>query len=164
MTTTDVAENWRDLVDQLTPEQLERMEHYDADPDYMVRMYCTGDAWDSESLLACARDMVRENKAVEAIGDVPWPPDAVSVEEWVDAVSPEPWRPFKIAIRKVGDVEVQSSGLQGLNGADDREITVHGMHPDDPLNAESARALAAVLLAAAEDLERAEANGWNRPR
>jgi hypothetical protein len=157
MTTAQDTETWRDLIDQLTPEQTERLERYASDPDYMVRVYGEPHVWDDTSLLDAARRMARENNAVKAIGEVPWPPDAISVGEWTDADSPEPFRGFEIAARHVDkDVEVQSSGFQYLNGADEREITIHGADPYTPLNAESARALAAALIAAAEDLENAQ--------
>jgi hypothetical protein len=87
------------------------------------------------------------------------PPPGVSVAgDWGDE---EPCRIIYGQRHDIGAVVI-GAWDRSSQQTDEREICVHGGHPDNPLSAAEAHAFAAALIAAAEDLERADAEGWNR--
>jgi hypothetical protein len=72
----DNATGWRDLADQLTPEQIAELE-------YCEREQIPPGLADAEHQLNCARAMARENIIQALCADIPAPPGAVGrVYDW----------------------------------------------------------------------------------
>ncbi|SBS79254.1 conserved hypothetical protein [uncultured Mycobacterium sp.] len=144
------AITWRDIADQLTPDQVEKLttlESTSRSPADEV----------AEGLLEAARETAAANVVNSVIfGDVERPSDArrfcVFSDEMVeDGV----WtRSFDGTQRKVADVEVYISGLQYADGRVERTI---GIEARDEYDSETARRLAAALLEAADEVDRLSA-------
>lgn len=153
MTPENTTRSWRDVADQLTPEQIEQLEERERDPGSTACL--TGKPehrWDDDNLLDCARHYSRNNLAAAMIDDVPAPAGAVKVYGWEDPDSPDAFRPFEIACHKVGvGIEVELRGTQDLDGSVAHEIRVQ---TPEVLTAESARELAATLVETADEIDR----------
>ena len=163
MTPENTARSWRALADQLTPEQAEWLEERERDPDSLVRL--TGNPEyrvDDDSLLLSARRYARDNLAAAMIGDVPAPAGAVKLCEWDDPDTQDAFRLFWGATRSVrladdAEIGVIIRGTQSADGTvEERGILIEG-GSDDPMTTDAARRLAAALLEAADDIDRAAA-------
>lgn len=142
---------WRDLCDQLTPEQIDTLIRYERES--------TGSMGRAE-LLAVARGYGDCNVIDAMIGPVAAPAGAVIVDEWCDALTPYAYRVFHVhtwtipVTYSAGDgVDVTIQGTQKANGkVDEHGIRVTG-GPHDLITPEEARGLAAALVAAADEID-----------
>jgi hypothetical protein len=108
------------------------------------------------------------------IPDVPVPAGAVTVHEWYDPgapfgilpmnYGPDTQRTFNGTNRGIpverrtghhDDIEVAIYGEQYADGRIVREIGVYELHSDSPITSGEARALAATLIEAADEID-----GW----
>ena len=150
----DNATSWRDLADQLTPEQISRLENM-------------RDGWSKDTgpaeirlcLLVIARDMAQTNLADGYYSHVPLPAGAVKVHEWDDRNEQVgAFRYFTGTSRVVDrddrddDIDVLIEGTQYPDGSVDRLIGIHSLD-DGPLTIGQARQLARALIAAADETE-----------
>jgi hypothetical protein len=142
LTTPDnTATNWRDLADQLTPEQIEKLARMEQ------RSRMTADET-AGMLLVGARELATGNVVDQvAFGGIEPPSDATRccIEEggagaWV--------RSFDGTARKVDDAEVFISGRQFEDGRTVREI---GIDARGDYDAATARRIAAIE--AADEIE-----------
>lgn len=166
--------SWRDLADQLTPEQtVELGELEDAYRHRYARpWWSTVPRTNTEIaavILARAREHAADNLEDALIGEVPIPP-GVNADTWQDD-GPMPYRTLMGANRKVpgwtpGDghldeVLVGTTAVQFADGHLDDGTEVEPPHvyvqmnSDHGLTSAEARGLAAVLLAAADEID-----GW----
>lgn len=161
MTPENPARRWRDLSNELTPEQVQFLEERESDPDVLVRI--TGNPEyrvDDDILLFSARRYAGDNLAAAMIDDVPDPAGAVKVSGWEDPDTPGAFRLFFGTTRTVelghGDgIDVTIRGAQSRDGSvEERGILVNG-GSDDPMTTDAARGLAAVLLEAVDEID-----GW----
>lgn len=151
MTTTpdDTATTWRDLADQLTPEQVasyERTEQY-------FRGHGIPGGTATATLLDYARCDVGGNLADAAYGDVPAPPGSVSVDKWMDhsdfgLARGVVWREFS-----EGGLSVDIDGWQKCDGTAVPEISLY-LDEGQKLTSSQARSLAVLLVRAADELDR----------
>jgi hypothetical protein len=139
-TTPENVTSWRDLTDQLTPEEIAGIE----------AMELAGET--RGNLLVVARSSASARLAVNMIGDVPPPRGAVRVYEWDDLNTAEVHRSFDLASWDIdGDeIAVDLSGRQYTDGRADLEVLVH---LDAALTLAEARQLGMALLAAADNGE-----------
>jgi hypothetical protein len=148
----NAATTWRDLADQLTPEQVEKLaaieRHSDMPADEMTA-----------TLLNGAREWATCNVVDHvAFGDVEPPPDATHC--YLEEMHPGAWaRCFDGTERKVcwsgacgvvSDVQVFISGQQYQDGHTVRSI---GIDARDDYDAATARRIAAAIIAAADEIE-----------
>lgn len=150
MTTTpdNPATTWRDLTDQLTPEQVEsyeRTEHY-------LRDNGIPSATTAAALLEYARGDVGGNLADAAYGDVPAPPGAISVDKWMDHAEfglarGVVWREFHGP-----DLYVDIDGWQKCDGTAVPEISLY-LDEGQKLTSSQARTLVVLLVQAADALD-----------
>jgi hypothetical protein len=155
MTTThdDTATTWRDLADQLTPEQIQMLTDREAD-EVANEVKWRGDGnWLAKWLVAQARDCAQTNLTERLhFGHLPRPADAVAVYAVVELGDGIEWsRVFAGTKREVGDVSVRINGTQyaELSVTVDRPFTDCGI-----LEPSAARDLAAALIEAADEMER----------
>lgn len=145
------ATSWRDIADQLTPEQITRLEGFELDnPDTVETR---------TSLLATARDWAVSNVASVAVyGGVPTPAGAVKVGPPSLDDDLGIWqRAFSGTTRTVGDFDVCIEGEQMPSGEADRWIAFDAESVPavgGTLTAHLARLLAAALVEAADELDR----------
>ena len=145
-TTHDDAATWRDLTDQLTPKQIAEMEYCEREG---IPPGLTG----PQHQLNCARMMARENMTQALCADIPTPPDAVQVyagEEWS---GDRQGRMFVVATHTVDGVTVEIVGIQFSDGTVERHILTSGDGLEQ-MTAAQARQLAALLVEAADELDR----------
>ena len=77
------ATSWRDLADELTPEQVEDLEDYDRKTNEFVAALIGPPPFDPrEAVLRIARRYATENMMDALIGDVPTPAGADFVDTW----------------------------------------------------------------------------------
>ncbi|OLP00209.1 hypothetical protein BVU76_21715 [Mycolicibacterium porcinum] len=148
MTSPDnTATSWRDLADQLTTEQRERLEQ-------MERAYTPASAdavaW---MLLDHARDHARDN-LVDAMrfGHVARPAGATYVWHWEQDEHGQWFRQFEGTGRKIGGFSVSIDGRQYPDGSVFRTIAVQGDDREE-FDLAGARQFAAELIAAADEIE-----------
>ena len=143
----DTAATWRDLADQLTPAQIARFERYET---------LAVDADIAADLLTEARAEATQNLG-DTLFDVPVPAGAEQVEHWEDDGTGTWTRRLSMSSRSVkrpgADSTVYVDGVQASDGtvqwslfvvADDRK----------PFTAALARRFAAMLVEAADELDR----------
>jgi hypothetical protein len=137
MTTT-----WRDIADQLRPEQiaqLERDEH--------------GSDASAGALLHIAREMAAANMTIDKwYNHIEAPADAVRVGEWVADQGLRYERVFECATRVVAHVSVIVCGHQ-LSGGDTVRAVMLLADDAHTLTPAQARELASALVAAADEAE-----------
>lgn len=150
MTTTpdNTATTWRDLADQLTPEQVER---YERTEQYFRSQGIPGDTARA-SLLDFARRDSDGNLADAAYGDVPVPPESISVDKWMNHADfglarGVVWREFHEP-----DLYVDIDGWQKCDGTVLPEISLY-LDEGQKLTSSQARALAVLLVQAADELD-----------
>lgn len=151
----DNATTWRDLTDQLTPEQVRRFEHHERlalnsiaagrnpneTADDIARGFLTEARWEAEQNLT------------DAMISVPVPPGAESAEHWGDGA--DGWTRMLHGPSRVVegfDATVYRTGLQTQDGAVTWSLYVHVADSDD-MTAAQVRQLAAALVEAADELE-----------
>ncbi|OHV03947.1 hypothetical protein [Mycobacterium talmoniae] len=149
MTSIEEATSWRDLADQLTPDQVAGLQQWDSNPRSMRH---------DAALLGCARDFAKRNLLHTVHHDVPPPPDASSVSDWENPSDGDEACRFFIGTVRGTTVRVESFGFQSPGGdVKHRGIFIADRTADDhvtiEIDADVARRLAADLLAAAAELD-----------
>lgn len=139
MTTTDNnAQTWKDLADQLTPEQIE---------NFAAAAHRT-----PEDLLEAARHWAGQNMLQHTMADVAAPAGTTKTSPWYHdgeitnrAISAGCW--------DIGNVTAEISGEQTADGAATWHIEVRESDSFGEITAKQARELALVLLDAADKLD-----------
>ncbi len=151
-TTVTTPQAWRDLADQLTPEQIARLEYYER----------SDEPAEPRVLKIFAENFIWRDDLAARYSDVPRPADAVDVDDW-DATNwddPEdgegPVRCFSGTRRVVecnssDDARVAIDGLQYADGRVERAIRISDA---EDLTSGLAREIARALIAAADEMER----------
>lgn len=149
----DNATTWRDLVDQLTPKQvdgLEQTERRFADSGIVEHPEAQA------SLLGFAREYAQTNLADAAFADVPLPPGARTDDEsWCkDLQNGGYGRSLEWAtFGERSDINVGIDGWQRTDGSFTRYIGLWGIDEGRALTAAQARQIAALLLQAADAMD-----------
>lgn len=172
MTTTpeNAAASWRDLADQLTPEQVAKLD--DSEKGYRYRATLPQPPWstaprsgpESEALLlSFARRYACDNLVEATTPTIDPPVGATACDIWQEH-DPLPYRVVFGAFRMVTDhaAVVSSSAVQWADGSiDDGGIEApaiallnDGTEAILGLDSDQARELAAALLEAADELDR----------
>jgi len=134
---------WRDVVDQLAPEQAARFELSERSGD------------DPATLLATAREIAADNVTAGVVvlsGGIAVPPDAVRTYGW-QTYGGRTWREFDGSTRCVGEATIRVVGRQFGDGTCERWISLSATY-DEEFQAAQARELAAALQAIADETER----------
>lgn len=148
MTTThpDNATTWRDLADQLTPQQVAELEYCECEqiPPGLAS---------PQGHLNCARAMVRRNLNQALCADIAAPAEAAGdVYEWEEWDDDRLGRLYDVSRREVGDFcAVEVNGVQFNDGSIERSILL--LIEDATLTAQQARVIATALAEAVGDLE-----------
>lgn len=134
--------NWRDLSEELTPQQIRLLERFEATHD------------DPPGLLSAAREYAAENLTDSVLfGHMPRPDAAHDVFTWERRRADIWQRDFIGASTQVGESAVFVSGRQFSDGRCQRWITLST--PEfGRLTPDQARAFADALCAAAEEVDR----------
>jgi hypothetical protein len=145
-TTDDDATSWRDLTDQLTPEQIAELERDEPfwrqeDDDYCTRM------------LAQARWIIAQNLH-DMLFDVQAPAGASRVFRWETDDTGRTTRLVSLSRRTVqgADSSVEIVGPQDIEGNVGWELYAY-VEDQRPLTSTQARELAAVLIATADEYD-----------
>ncbi len=141
----DTAAGWREVADQLTPEQSAQFELFE-------RSGLSGN--DPATLLARARELVAANMTGVAVlsGKIAAPGDAARCYGW-QTYGGRTWREFDGSTRRVGSAVIRVVGRQFSDGRCERWISLSATH-DEEFQAAQARELAAALQAVADETER----------
>lgn len=146
-TTPDNVTTWRDLADQLTPQQVAELE-------YCEREQIPPGLATEQHRLNGARAMIRRNIAQALCADIPVPADAIDTpsdwDEWQDEHQ-HFQRVYTAHDAMIGGTRVQILGYQNEHNEIYRRIYVDGTLED--LDAATARTIAAALTAAADRLD-----------
>lgn len=154
----DQTETWRDLADQLTPEQIAYMEKAEQHP--VVK--ADGSTFDAEtqrgSLLFGAREFIQENTAAERFRHVQAPTCADQVDVWWPGDDDASWSRAWWGTTRVTEIAAASGPftvmLTGTQWSDGRGQTGIAVGADDsPMTAAEARRLAAALAEVADELD-----------
>ena len=157
------ANSWHDLADQLTPDQMSRLERiercYRDEAQKPKRWWSTAPRSDSDIarlLLHFARTDAAENLRDVLFAGVALPAGAVSAYPW----GPEDYRVFQGEECHIeDDIRVWTHGIQHTDGRIDDgtieapAISVDGLFWEKNISSETARHLANVLIAAADEVE-----------
>ena len=144
-TTPDDATTWRDLADQLTPEQRRSYENLERE---------THGRMPAERLLEFAREEVEGNLADIAHCDVAAPADANWVGRWGQNLDGRGWsRSLVWREFRAPEMCVAVDGVQHCDGTVERQVSVY-VNDGPKLAAGPARRLAALLVEAADELDR----------
>jgi hypothetical protein len=164
-TTHDDATSWRDLADQLTPEQIARMEDLERIYRAPQPRYSTVPTSDHEIaalLLHLARRHAIDNVTGALYADLPSPPGAVDVGDWIspsdDDDDPRPVRYFtgNQWATEPDDgqtITVKVSGAQYGDGSMQRQVCIESIADPVFLTAEQAHRAAAALVDAADEVD-----------
>lgn len=162
ITHDDNATDWRDLRDALTPSQVAYLENWESHPE--LPPLADGGSPSPEdharALLFSAREYVSQNAAAALYADVAPPPEDGEHYHWEHDGDGKWFRFFAGSTREVGDTTVMINGLQSADGTITRSISIDG--DSEGLDAARARAIAAAVLDAADELDRLE--GTTPPR
>ena len=162
MTTThDDATTWRDLSDQLNPEQVARLKELERDPGSWAHVGPPLSRSEvNDALLGWARGYARDNLAAAVLPDVPTPAGAEHDGTWAED-DLQPYRViYGVSRGVVGhQLALQTSALQyadgNINTTDDPPRVSLDIHYDSGLTSDQARDLAASLIEAATEVD-----GW----
>ena len=149
----DTARTWRDLTDQLTPSQVEKLAEAE-------KQSPLPDAEKAEGLRYWAREHAERNLNDQLhFGHLPRPEGATQVYGCGERTDGRGWsREFTGTVRRVGDVSVYIEGAQYADGTVERRLAIAVDDlPDSPggvLNTDQAHQLAALLSEAADELDR----------
>jgi hypothetical protein len=151
----DNAKTWRDLTDQLTAEQIARIE------DLQQRGWPPGtsQAEIALAMLVVARDMAQRNLTERRVGHVPVPAGAIA-ENWEG--TPDDRMPYRVITSPTraitGYAGAVSLFISAHQRADGHVDVGHGVRLKlghvGGISRASARELAAMLLEAADELDR----------
>jgi hypothetical protein len=136
----NTAASWRDVADQLTPEQAAQFELLERSGD------------DPATLLAMAHELAAKHRTGVKSGEIAAPPDAARIYGW-QTYGERTWREFDGSTRYVGSAVIQVRGQQFSDGRCERWIRLSA-NGDEEFQAEQARELAAALRAVADETER----------
>jgi hypothetical protein len=157
MTTThdDNSSTWRDLADQLTPEQVARFERWEADALKSVAAGRNGNYESPEDIARCflvdARREAEQN-LTDSTFDVPIPAGASGAEHWEDDGTGRWTRPVYGIQRNVAHLSVGITGEQHPDGT--VGWAAHAHADDNPATPDQLRQFAAAVLEAADELDR----------
>jgi len=156
MSAVDNAQTWRDLADQLTPEQIAKMERHERTWASMP----DGSEDARTGLLFGARELIGQNLAAAFYQDIPSPGGAETIGPW------EPWdddddvwarvwegRSSRVNIAAGNEIEVWVGGIQRGDGRCTRQVSLGAGRGDEQLTAGEARQLADALTEAADELD-----------
>jgi hypothetical protein len=166
--------SWRDLADQLTREQVAKLQDSEHNfrtkaaslpAEYPYEWPPRSESEIGDILLCSARIYAGDNLGAKLIGGVAPPAGASYVGDWDDArfgvdAALRYFRGSKRVIGRGGnlgkDITVATDGLQYADGRINREITtaLGDYEALDPLTSEQARQLAAALIAASDEIDR----------
>lgn len=153
MTTThdDNATTWRDLADQLTPQQIAEME-------YCERAGIPPGLTSPQHQLNCARALSAHNIIQALCADIPTPPDAAgTVHDWEVWGGGRHGRMYTASTRTNGKMTAEIVGVQFDDHRIERFILAEANDDsvdDGQMTAPQARQFAALLIDAADELER----------
>jgi hypothetical protein len=141
--TDDNPATWRDIADQLTPDQI-------------AELIALRDETTPENLLRLARNKAAENMAATVLGLRP-PADAVTVDPWENDGTGNWSRHFTGPTRNVGPATVVVHGDQLSDGTVARSLYVRSSDGGDgiELTPAQARELMSVLGASADHVNAA---------
>lgn len=150
---TDNATTWRDLADALTPQQVAYIEEWERHPELPPR--ADGKVKTAEqhqqTLLFVAREFLSSNTAAVILADVAPPPEEGHHHPWQNEGDGTWSRFFVGTVRTMGDVRVLIDGTQFSDGRITRAITTDA---SEGMGSAEARQLAAMLIEAADELDR----------
>lgn len=138
---------WRDYTDQLTAEQVASLEHCESGLSVDPRA--------AAALAEHARDMAETNAVDARYADVPLPAGAIQNDGWSRHNDTGNWyRLIEWAVipTQTPAVDICIDGRQATDGTFTREVALYA--EDVRLTAAQARAVAAALSAAADELDR----------
>lgn len=145
-TSNDSATSWRDLADQLTPQQVARAEKFE-------REGIGTPAELADFLLYEAKEHAAKNIVdKERFGNVPAPADQLRIWHWEQAADGSWSREFDGTSRDLGTSCVSIVGVQRDNGSIERWVHVD-INDSTELYPQSLRDLAAALVTSADELE-----------
>lgn len=147
MTIHDNADTWRDLTEQLTPKQIAELEYCEREgvPPCMTDP--------RQGLLNIARAEAQRNLIQVLCADIAPPTYAVGgTFDWEERGPKGFGRMFTVSTRAVGETAVEVCGVQ----FDDGHVELALMLAEAPedISASDARALAAALVEAADEMDR----------
>jgi hypothetical protein len=153
MTTTqdDTATTWRDLADQLTPQQIQML------TDWEGENIPLGIPDARQGHLNAARTMIERNLRQALCADVPLPADALDelgVTLWEDWDGLRSARMYAVAKLPVAgtNVTIHVVGWQFDDGSSERTVSL--LLDEESMTTAQTRALAAALIAAADEMDR----------
>ena len=147
------AQTWRDLADQLKPEQITYLEKWEQRPE---PTFFGPPALDRrQAMLGVARGYIDSNDAAKRYADVPTPPGAKDVGGWDRWSDDEYRRQFDGTVREVGPVKVLISGHQDHHGRVVRDILIEGEEflEGGFMPVEQARVAAEMVLEAVDEID-----------
>lgn len=143
---TDNVTTWRDLADQLTPEQV-------AEIEYCERHQIPPGIASEQTRINHARALIRSNLAQAFCADMPAPADAIDTpSEWIEWDDQHYERVYTAHQSAVNGASITVVGYQRSDGSYHRGIYVDGTLEN--LDSGTARTLAAALTEAADQLDR----------
>lgn len=162
MTTThdDNATTWRDLADALTPKQIAYIEDWERHPELppMADGSPPRDGAHRAGLLFTAQEFVKTNAAAALYADVPAPPDATFVDDWMEWGEDDSYSRSFGGTKRVIDPYwfVDINGVQYSDGRIERTIRADTTEEfnDGEMTAAQARLIAAAIIEAADELDR----------
>lgn len=164
-TTPDTATTWRDLQDELTPDEVAKLEEREIGLREYLKDHADSEIRVGNVLIEVARNCIEQRAADAAYADVPLPAGASTDSEgWGKNLQREGhsralvWRSYEgglADLRLAGTgISVDIDGRQQCDGSFTRGISLWGVDEGGELTAEVARGLAAVLAGAADELDR----------
>ena len=140
------AQTWRELADELTPDQLAAVIKIETDTPESPAL--------AQALLDMARDHVRKNRDDRSLfGNLAEPSAAVHIWHWEKSDRGYWTREFSGSPRVVANLEVVIDGVQRSDGSIRRWASVYSKETAE-LSPAELRSAAAALTAAADELER----------
>jgi hypothetical protein len=149
----NTATTWRDLADQLTPDQIAELE-------YCEREQVPPGAFSAQGQLNCARSMAQHNIIQALCADVPVPADATGdVNDWEEWEGGGHARMYTCSLRATDKMSAEIVGIQHDDGRIERFILANDPNRDGSMTAAQARQFAALLVEAADEMDRLSARG-----